>query len=49
MLNKLYQFAYMNGYGAYIWSSYLMVLVILLAQWWHAWRKWRQYIKTIFN
>lgn len=45
MMNTLWQFFWMNGYGAYIWSAYGTVMIFMLLQWFIPWRRWKKYFK----
>lgn len=44
MINTLFQFFYMNGYGGYIFSAYIITIVLLLVQWFIPWRRWKKYL-----
>lgn len=45
MLATLQEIIYMNGYGGYVWSAYISVFVLLLAQWFIPWRRWKKYLR----
>ena len=47
MLTSLQQFIYMHGYGAYVWSAYSTVMVLLTVQWFRPWRRYRRYLKSV--
>jgi len=42
-MESLKTFFHMGGYALYVWGAYGSVLVMLLAQWFIPWRRWRLY------
>lgn len=36
MIDKLHDFIAMGGYGAYVWSSYAIMLAVFAGLWWYA-------------
>lgn len=47
MLNSIQQLISMNGYGAYVWSAYSLVIAALTWQWFQPWQRYRRYKKTV--
>lgn len=43
MIDGLKHFLAMGGYGFYVFSAYLSVLVFLFVQWFIPWRRFRKY------
>ena len=42
---NLAEFFHMGGYAFYVWTSYAITLVVLLANLWLPWREHRQILK----
>jgi heme exporter protein CcmD len=49
MINNLYHFFYMGGYGLYVWSAYGCMLIFLTIQWFIPWQTWKKYVKKIVS
>lgn len=45
MIEALFNFCSMGGYGIYIFSAYSCVLAFLFLQWFIPWRRWQTYLK----
>lgn len=45
MLDALYDFFYMGGYGTYVFGAYGSVLIYLLIQWFIPWRRWQKFLR----
>lgn len=46
-MNSLQHFLNMGGYAVYVWSAYGCTAVLLGAQWFVPWRRWRKYLKGL--